>query len=145
MNARHKNSDISHALISRVMILVVGAATVLFPVWTAFAQTNSEPTSNNEQASAPPIPTHMSEALRASIKKVAVIAIGIDLAGAGVIAAIAVFVAQTSLYLGAAHGFAFVFGERFTASARQTAGIDAGVIFTVFVGIAETLFNGCAA
>lgn len=74
MYANHKSSDFSRTLIGRVMILVVGATTVLCPVWTAFAQTSSEPTSNNEQAGAARVPTHMSEALRASIKKVAVIA-----------------------------------------------------------------------
>lgn len=74
MHARQKSREIFRTLIGRVTILIVGATTALCPVWTAFAQTNSEPTSNNDQASAARVPTHMLEALRASIKKVVVIA-----------------------------------------------------------------------
>jgi hypothetical protein len=74
-----------------------------------------------------------------------VIAIGIDLAGTGVISAVAVWVAQTSLHGCAPLACALVFGQRLAAAVPQTTGIDAGVILTVFVGITETLYNGRAA
>jgi len=77
--------------------------------------------------------------------RIPVITISIDLAGTSVISAIAVRVTQTSLHGCAPLACALVFGQRLAAAVPQTAGIDTGVILTVFVGIAETLYNGRAA
>lgn len=65
MNTLEKSTDFAHTLIGRFMLLVVGTAATFFSGAAISLQTNA-PVSSDSQ-------THMSEALRTSIKKVIVL------------------------------------------------------------------------
>ena len=74
MTTQEQYRCLTHTVISRVMLLVVGAAATLIPGWPAQGQTSSEPSSSIRQSNAPDSHTHMSEALRSEVKKVVVLA-----------------------------------------------------------------------
>ncbi len=73
MHTQEKYRGLTHIVISRVMLLVVGATATFTPGWAAQGQTSSEPSSNLRQSSTPDSHTHMSEALRSAVKKVVVL------------------------------------------------------------------------
>ncbi len=71
MYTQKKCRGLTHTVISRVTLLVVGATATFIPGWVAQGQTTSEPPSSINQLNAPD--THMSEALRFTVKKVVVL------------------------------------------------------------------------
>ncbi len=73
MHNQEQYRGLNHIVISRVMLLVVGATATFTPGWAAQGQTSSEPSSNLRQSSTPDSHTHMSEALRSAVKKVVVL------------------------------------------------------------------------
>ncbi len=74
MNNQEQYRGLNHTMISRVALLAVGATVTFFPGWAAQSQTSSEPSSSTKQSNTPNAHTHMSEALRSSVKKIVVIA-----------------------------------------------------------------------
>ena len=62
----------TQTVIGDVSLFVVVAIAIIIPGWAALAQTGSEPASGTQQENA--YYSHMSEELRASIKKVIVVA-----------------------------------------------------------------------
>ena len=75
MIGRETFPDSSRDAIGWSALLAISAVATMFP-WAIYAQSSSEPTSSNEESSAPTAHTHMSEELRSSIKKIAIIAGG---------------------------------------------------------------------
>ncbi len=73
MYTQEQCCGLSHTAVSRVTLLVVGAAATFIPGWTAQGQTSSEPSSSIRQSDTPDSRTHMSEALRSTVKKVVVL------------------------------------------------------------------------
>jgi hypothetical protein len=74
MNTQGQYRGLIHNAISVLMLLVVGATATMIPGLVARAQTGSEPSPGIQQSNASDSHTHMSEALRSSIKKVVVLA-----------------------------------------------------------------------
>lgn len=74
MYTRDEYRGLTHNVLIRATFLVVVATSTFIPGWTAQAQTSLDPTSNVQESSAPKTHTHMSEALRSSVRKVVVIA-----------------------------------------------------------------------
>ena len=74
MFTRDQYRGLTHNVLIRATFLVVVAAATFIPGWAAQAQTSLEPTSNVQASSASDAHTHMSEALRSSVRKVVVIA-----------------------------------------------------------------------
>ena len=74
MHTQEQHRGLIHTVISRVVLLVVGTAAAYIPGWTAQGQISSEQSSTIEQTNTPDSHTHMSEALRSTVKKVVVIA-----------------------------------------------------------------------
>ncbi len=74
MFTQKQHRGLTHTVISRVTLLVVGATATFMPGWTAQGQTSAEPSSSIRQSNTREPHTHMSEALRSSVKKVVVIA-----------------------------------------------------------------------
>ena len=74
MYTEEKNFGLINTVISRITLLVFIATTILFPGWVARGQTSSEPASSIQQSNSTASHTHMSEALRSSVKKVVVVA-----------------------------------------------------------------------
>ena len=72
MYAQEQRRGSTHAVISRVTLLVIGATAAISPGWPAQGQTSSEPSSGIQQPNA--FYSHMSEELRATVNKVVVIA-----------------------------------------------------------------------
>ena len=62
------------AAISWVTLLAFGVTATLIPGWTAYGQASSGPAATGQEGSALTTHTHMSEELRSSVRKVAVIA-----------------------------------------------------------------------
>ncbi len=73
MTTQEQYRGLTHTVIGRVMLLVVGATATFIPGWPAQGQTSSEPSSSIRQSETPDSHTHMSEALRSEIKKVVVL------------------------------------------------------------------------
>ena len=73
MYTQEQDHGLARILISRVTLLVVGATATFIPGWAAQGQTSSEPSSSIQQSDTPDPHTHMSEALRSSVKKVVVL------------------------------------------------------------------------
>ena len=73
MYTQEQYRGLSHTVISRVMLLVVGATATFFPGWAAQGQTSSGPSSSIGQSNTSGSHTHMSEALRSTVKKVVVL------------------------------------------------------------------------
>lgn len=73
MVAQEQYRGLTHTVISRIIILVVGTTATFIPGWAAQGQIGSEPSSSIRQSNTPDSHTHMSEALRSSVKKVVVI------------------------------------------------------------------------
>ena len=73
MKAKEQHRSLAHTVISWAALPVLGAIAIFFPGWAAQGQTGSEISSSNSQSSAADSHTHMSEALRSSVKKVVVL------------------------------------------------------------------------
>ena len=74
MFTQKQHRGLTHTAISRVTLLVFGATATFMSGWTAQGQTSAEPSSSIRQSNTREPHTHMSEALRSSVKKVVVIA-----------------------------------------------------------------------
>jgi len=72
MYTQEQYRGLTDTVISRVMLLMVGAIATFIPGWAAQGQISSEPSSSTGQPNA--VYSHMSEALRSTVKKVVVIA-----------------------------------------------------------------------
>ncbi len=73
MYTQEQYPGLTHTLICRVTLLVVGAAATFIPGLAAQGQASSEPSSSVRQSNTPDSHTHMSEALRSNVKKVVVL------------------------------------------------------------------------
>ena len=74
MHTQEQHRGSIRTVISRVVLLVVGATTTFIPAWAGQVQGVPEPPSDTQEQKAPVLEPHMSEELRSSIKKVVVIA-----------------------------------------------------------------------
>ena len=74
MHTQEQHRGLIHTVISRVTLLVVGATAACIPGWAAQGQISSEQSSTIQQTNTPDSHTHMSEALRSTVKKIVVIA-----------------------------------------------------------------------
>ena len=72
MHTHEQHPGIARTVMSRVMLLLVSASATIIPGWAAHGQTNSEPSSIDQQSDVSD--SHMSEALRSSIERVVVVA-----------------------------------------------------------------------
>lgn len=73
MHILEQYRGLTHFVMSRVTLLVVGATAIFVPDWPAQGQTSSEPSSGVQQTNTPDSHTHMSESVRSAVKKVVVI------------------------------------------------------------------------
>jgi hypothetical protein len=73
MYTQEQCRGLSLTVISRVTLLVVGSTATFFPGWAAQGQTGSAPSSSIGQSNTSGSHTHMSEALRSTVKKVVVL------------------------------------------------------------------------
>ncbi len=73
MYTQEQYRGLTSTVISRATLLVIGAAVTFIPGWTAQGQTNSELSLSIQQSNTPDSHTHMSEALRSTVKKVVVL------------------------------------------------------------------------
>jgi len=74
MYVEAKSSGFTRKVISKLTLLVFGAATILLPVLGALGQSGSETGSSIPQLSPPEPDAHMSETLRSSVNKIVVVA-----------------------------------------------------------------------
>jgi len=74
MHTQEQHRGLIHTVISRVVLLVVGATAAYIPGWAAQGQIREEQSSSIQQSNTSLSHTHMSEALRSAVKKVVVIA-----------------------------------------------------------------------
>jgi len=74
MPTQEQHRGLTYTVISTVTLLVVGATATFMPGWAAQGQIREEQSSSIQQSNTSVSHTHMSEALRSSIKKVVVIA-----------------------------------------------------------------------
>ena len=73
LNIQGKNRGSTHAFIHRAVLLVLGAAVAIFPIWAVQAQGVPDPPPETEESTTPAMIVHMSEALRSSINKTVIV------------------------------------------------------------------------
>ncbi len=73
MNSKEQNDGFALTVTCKLALLVFGVTATFSPGLAAQSDSNPEPSSVTEQSSTPEQPTHMSEALRSSVKKVVVL------------------------------------------------------------------------
>lgn len=74
MQNQDQYRELTHTVISRLMLVVLSAAILLDASWAAQDQSTPKPTPSSQESSAPASHTHMSEELRSGTKKIVVIA-----------------------------------------------------------------------